>query len=91
MTEFKEFLYRLDEYIEKKVRCNYIYMKYLTKKDLAGYLRCSDSKVEKLKNNGEIGYYKNGRVLYDREEIDEYMRRFKIHSKYGDFQINHGD
>jgi len=54
-------------------------MKYVTVEEVAQHLRCSIPTVYRYVSNRTLPYFKQGhRVLFDLEEIDNWMQKFRI-------------
>lgn len=56
--------------------------KYLTKAELAKYWNCSNGRIDGLMREKEISYFKLGSILFDRKEMDEFMKLYKVYSKH---------
>lgn len=53
---------------------------FLTMKDAALYLKCSESTIQKLSASGRIPKYKptNGRVYFKKEDLNRFIEQGKI-------------
>ena len=57
--------------------------RYLNAQEAADYLRISVSWVRKATRSGELPHAKIGcRVIYDRTDLDEYVRQKKIKASW---------
>lgn len=52
-------------------------MKFLTEPEVADILRCSTSKVKRLRLSGALPYIPGRPVLIAEEDLDEYLDRLK--------------
>lgn len=55
--------------------------KILTTKELANFLRLSPQKINKMRKNGEIPYFKIGRkIFFNKDKIDLWIQRREMES-----------
>ena len=55
--------------------------KILTTKELANVLRLSPQKINKMRKNGEIPYFKIGRkIFFNKDKIDLWIQRREMES-----------
>lgn len=52
---------------------------WLTKKETMTYLGCSEDYLQKLRDNAEVSFSRDGKMIwYDLESIDRFLRRKKV-------------
>ncbi|MHC4469527.1 MAG: helix-turn-helix domain-containing protein [Planctomycetota bacterium] len=63
--------------------------RYLTAPEAAAYMKVSLSWLRKKTASGELPHSKLGhRVVYDREDLDEYIRRCKVTAAWDKWDRN---
>lgn len=52
---------------------------WLTKKEAMTYLGCGENYLQKLRDNAEVSFSRDGKMIwYDLESIDRFLRRKKV-------------
>ena len=66
-------------------------MELMTKREAAAYLRCGVRTLDLRVKEHEVAYYMmGGRKMFDRADLDKYIERTRVCSRYDSVRIVRG-